>query len=460
MRLCKAYKQGILLNLNRVLKVDWVIEKAIEILRERALCDRCLGRLFARLGYGWSNKERGDAIKRLIVMELHRRIQKGDKDAENLFIEIAPNIGYQAQGLYKLLTGKDLEAKPCSICNNALEKIIEDSVTKALDLLKAYDIKRFVVGVKLEKNIEEMEEDLKRRYGLEFGESIKSEIRREIGKKIQALESSIKVNFENPEATVLVYFPSGKVDIVVNSLLISGRYWKRGRMISQAYWPTPQGPKYYSVEQALWPLLRLTGGERVILHAAGREDVDARMIGTGRPAIIEIKVPRKRNVDFNLARKIILKESNGLIDFEFCSEARRRDISLYKEESKSHKKVYRALVISEDALSLDDLKKLKEEFSGRMILQRTPKRVLHRRPDILRRKKVYGVSCTLIDKNVMECLIVAEGGLYVKELISGDDGRTTPSFSEVLGKGLACVELDVLGVENHELLTLCQASRD
>ena len=455
----RSISRGLFSTSNWVSKVNLIIEKAIEILKERPLCDRCLGRLFARLGYGWSNKERGDAIKRLIVMEFHRRIQKENEDVKKLFIEIAPNIGYQAQGLYKLLTGKDLKVRSCSICNNVLEEIIEGSVTKAIDLLRAYDIKRFVVGVRLERDIEKIEEDLKRRYGLEFGESIKSEIRREIGKKIQALESSIKVNFEKPEATVLVHFPSGQVDIVINSLLISGKYWKRGRMISQAYWPTPQGPKYYSVEQALWPLLRLTGGERVILHAAGREDIDARMVGTGRPAIVEIKVPRKRNIDFNLARKIILKESKGLIDFEFCGEARRRDISLYKEESKSHKKVYRALIVSEGALDLNDLEKLKEEFNGRMILQRTPSRVLHRRPDILRRKKVYEVSCTLIDKSIMECLIMAEGGLYIKELISGDDGRTTPSFSEVLNKSLTCVELDVLGVEDHELLTFCQTSR-
>ncbi|WP_062662884.1 hypothetical protein [Aeropyrum camini] len=68
------------------------------------------------------------------------------------------------------------------------------------------------------------------------------------------------MDFDNPEATLLVEFPGGGVEIQVNSLLYRGRYWKLGRNISQAYWPTPEGPRYFSVEQALWPMLKLTGG--------------------------------------------------------------------------------------------------------------------------------------------------------------------------------------------------------
>ncbi len=427
--------------------MEEIVRKAIEVLKEYPLCDRCLGRLFARLGYGWNNKERGDAIKRLIVMTLHKRILENDEEAKRTFIEIAPNIGRQAADLYKLITGKELEVKSCSICNSSLEKFIEESAEKALALLKAYDIEGFVVGTKIDKNIEELEELIKRKHGIIYGESIKSEIRREIGKRIQVLDETRKASFENPQATVLVYFPSGKVDISVNSLLIAGRYWKRGRLISQAYWPTPEGPKYYSVEEALWILLKLTGGERVILHAAGREDVDARMLGTGRPAIVEIKVPRKRKIDFSLARDLIKKSSRNFVDFEFCDLARRRDVALYKEESSRHRKIYKALIVSEDLITKEDLEVLSAEFRNRLILQRTPKRVLHRRPDVLRRKKVFEVICKHMNSNVIECLIETEGGLYVKELVSGDEGRTTPSFSEVLGKVLECVELDVIGVE-------------
>jgi tRNA pseudouridine synthase 10 len=437
--------------MRRLKNVD-PVDKAIEVLSKYPLCDRCLGRLFARLGYGWTNKERGDAIKRLVVMRFHERILKNDPEAKELFIKIAPNIGEQASGLYKLLTGKELEIRRCYICGNRLDEFIKEKAKEALTLLKAYDIDKFVVGVKVEKDIIEAEESLRREFGLEYGESIKSEIRREIGKMIQSLDPQRRAYFEAPQATVLVHFPSGEIEINVNSLLLAGRYWKIGRMISQAYWPTPQGPKYYSIEQALWPLMRITGGERVVLHAAGREDVDARMLGTGRPAIVEVKAPRRRKFDNEKAEEMVFKESKGFVKVKICGTARRRDITMYKEESSLHRKFYKALIVSEEPLRQEELEKLSQELRDRIIMQRTPLRVLHRRPDILRRKKVYEVSCTLLSDNIAECLIEAEGGLYIKELVDGDEGRTTPSFKEILNKDVRCIELDVVGVEGPSFI--------
>ena len=43
---------------------------------------------------------------------------------------------------------------------------------------------------------------------------------------------------------------------------------------------------------------------------------------------------------------------------------------------------------------------------------------------------------------IVEC----EGGLYIKELISGDEGRSKPSVSEILGIDAQCIQLDVLEV--------------
>src|SRR3989442_13830033 len=37
------------------------------------------------------------------------------------------------------------------------------------------------------------------------------------------------------------------------------------------------------------------------MHGMGREDVDARMLGRGRPFIVEIKEPRKRRIDLEAA---------------------------------------------------------------------------------------------------------------------------------------------------------------
>ena len=47
---------------------------------------------------------------------------------------------------------------------------------------------------------------------------------------------------------------------------------------------------------------------------------------------------------------------------------------------------------------------------------------------------------------MLELLIECEGGLYIKELISGDENRSKPSVSEILGTSARCVQLDVMHV--------------
>ncbi len=423
-----------------------LLKTVLTAIKKYPLCDRCLGRMTARLGYGWSNSQRGDAIKRFIIMHLHWKIREGDDKSKEIFVEIAPNIGSQAAGLYRKITGEDLKARDCYICGNILDGFLDNVIEDAEALLKAFDIRKFVVGVRLSNDVAEREEEVKRVAGFPYGESIKSEIRRELGKTLQA-RGAAQVDFDDPEAMIIVEFPSGEVDIQVNSLLVKGRYRKLARNISQAYWPGPEGPRYFSIEEALTPILSVTGGERVVIHAAGREDVDARMLGRGRPLIVEVKVPRKRRVPLEKLEAEANRGGRGLVEFKFEGYARRREVSEYKSEDARLTKVYRALIHVDGGVSEEELRRVEEELRGRVILQRTPKRVLHRRPDILRRRRVFEISCKSLQAGLAECMVRAEGGLYIKELVSGDDGRTTPSISEIIGRNAVCLELDVLMVE-------------
>ena len=43
-------------------------------------------------------------------------------------------------------------------------------------------------------------------------------------------------------------------------------------------------------------------------------------------------------------------------------------------------------------------------------------------------------------------IIKTQGGLYIKELISGDEGRSQPNISELLNNKSICEELDVIEV--------------
>jgi len=89
---------------------------------------------------------------------------------------------------------------------------------------------------------------------------------------------------------------------------------------------------------------------------------------------------------------------------------------------------------------------LKLIYDKQNLQQRTPLRVSHRRADKIREKKIFRVEGKFIKPNVSEFIVEAQGGTYIKELISGDNGRTTPSFSDIYGFSLECKKLDVLKI--------------
>ena len=56
------------------------------------------------------------------------------------------------------------------------------------------------------------------------------------------------------------------------------------------------------------------------------------------------------------------------------------------------------------------------------------------------------IQYEIIDSKTIKLIIKGQGGLYIKELISGDEERTQPNVSQVLGTSARCMELDVLEV--------------
>ena len=65
---------------------------------------------------------------------------------------------------------------------------------------------------------------------------------------------------------------------------------------------------------------------------------------------------------------------------------------------------------------------------------------------MIRVKNVLDLSYEIIDDKTFSMTIKTEGGLYIKELISGDDGRSHPNVSEILGLNAKCAQLDVIEV--------------
>ena len=82
--------------------------------------------------------------------------------------------------------------------------------------------------------------------------------------------------------------------------------------------------------------------------------------------------------------------------------------------------------------------------------QKTPIRVLHRRPLATRERTIYSMSVQLInagDRRHFLLFLKTQAGTYIKEFVHGDFGRTVPSLGNLLQTECDILQLDVLAVE-------------
>jgi len=201
-----------------------------------------------------------------------------------------------------------------------------------------------------------------------------------------------------------------------------------------------------SVEEIVGnPILEITQGEKIAFHGAGREDVDARMLGLGRPFVIEIKKPKKRFINLRSLQKMINEKAIGRVQVSNLRFASKEVVRKLKK-SETAEKLYRVVVEADKPVSEKQLVKLQKSLAAASIKQQTPRRVLHRRADLIREKYIYKTKVKRLMPNSFEIRIRCQGGLYIKELVTGDEGRTMPSVAAILDIKAVPIELDVLGV--------------
>ncbi|GBF36077.1 tRNA pseudouridine(54/55) synthase Pus10 [Methanofervidicoccus abyssi] len=440
----------------------------IEILKSYPLCHRCFGRLYAKLLHT-SNYERGRSIKMTKAIELEsklydlkersggvERLKWGDVEEEIKKIKEELSYLYRS-GLTEIraIEGLEVDSSKCPWCKGIFqEKNLEKILEKTLKLLSEYEYDTFLVGTLLPKSIKKFEERIKTPYM----ESIKQEFNRTMG-KLLIEKTSKTVERENPDIVILINPYKKKVKLQITPVYIKGRYRKLVRGIPQTRWPCGYckgkgcekcnftGKKYTtSVEEIIaGPFMEAFKGKSEAFHGAGREDIDVRMLGDGRPFVLEIKEPKVRKVNLEEIGEKINK--SGMVEVLNLEYGTRKDIISFK--NKPHKKTYLALVECEEEVSDKELSELEKKLENLTVYQRTPQRVSHRRADLVRIRKVYKAWTERIDPKRFKLKVYCDGGLYIKELISGDDGRTSPSVSKILNKRCVCKELDVLKVHDE-----------
>jgi tRNA pseudouridine synthase 10 len=411
-----------------------MINELVKIL-DRKLCDQCLGRQISQLIYGLTNEERGRILRNTIAMMIDGKlIDYSNIDQNNFY-------GFKFRQNKEF--GKDMKKENCWLCNNLFDSL--DSMTKKAEIkLKKIDFNNFLVGSKVPDEILEREEKLWNETGIEYVESIKSEINREIGKKLGFLFNK-PTNFKTPDVVALADFVNKKVDLQINSLYILGYYQKLARGIPQSKWGTPGKYRTSVQEIVAKPIMKATKGRNNAFHGMGREDVDARCLGW-RPFVIEITEPEKRFINL----KQIQKEINKTRKIKVNNLKFSNKFTVVRIKSEKGDKTYRLMVEFDKPIEKKDLKKLRGLIGT--ISQQTPVRVVHRRADMIRRRVVKEIKYKQISKKRIELTVKTNAGLYIKELVNGDDGRTKPSVSEILNVKATPKKLDVIKIESPKNL--------
>ncbi len=443
-----------------------ILDDALHMLEKYPLCDNCLGRQFALLARGVENETRGKTLKLTLTMQASSQNFSGASEGLGILKILAVN-GFSneaAEALRKL--GKrapKTEAKKCFLCDDKFREI--DMLSeKMLEKTAYYEYATFLVGVELPTEVEEREDEFKATLNVTYGESIRHEFGRVLGKRLEQQTGKL-VEFRKPDLAIIVNPFKGRVTLQVNPLFVAGRYRKLVRDIPQSKWFCSNcrgrgcekcggtGKLYSeSVEEIVSkPLVEAAEGEKSSFHASGREDIDARMLGSGRPFVVEISKPKKRSIDLAKVSEMINAEGEGRVQVSRLRFTT-RDVVRKLKRSESAQKEYRVLVEFGRDILEEELRILEQALTGTSIKQRTPLRVVHRRAELVREKYIYKVKVKKVAPKQAEMIVRCQGGLYVKELVSGDEGRTVPSVSQLLNTSATTLKLDVMKVIVKDLV--------
>ncbi|HOS81615.1 MAG TPA: tRNA pseudouridine(54/55) synthase Pus10 [Methanolinea sp.] len=403
-----------------------VTDLALRILAYGEICDSCLGRFFGKLSHGLSNRERGRALRIAVFLQENRPFA---------------------------------EPATCWICGGLLSRVPEwaERVNRALQGL---EYEKFAIGTRVPPLVAESEEIVWSDLDLCHAEPLKSEMNREVGKAVARLTGKT-ADPASPDVVAILDIPGETVEVQVNPVFFCGRYCKLERGLPQTHWDCRAcrgagcekcgftGKQYPdSVEEIIGrPAIRLFSAENAILHGAGREDIDALMVGSGRPFVMEVVAPRIRSVDLRDLEDGINREAGGKVTVSIERWGKREDVEIIKS-AKGYKK-YRILVEIEGSYTQDELQSAIRALKGAKVNQRTPLRVAHRRADRVRERRVIDIRALGEENGRVILEITGEAGLYIKELVSGDQGRTQPSLSGILGRPARVCQLDVVYVQGN-----------
>ncbi|MFA6319711.1 MAG: tRNA pseudouridine(54/55) synthase Pus10 [archaeon] len=318
-------------------------------------------------------------------------------------------------------------------------ELLEILFSKIKEVLGQVEFSTFGLGVSWPQAMDDAEKS-----------HLKFILQTELIKKIES-ELSKRLGDSLPDVYFLIDFKKKLVLIKIRPVYVVGNYCKYSREIAQTeyfcnkcrgagcwYCNNTGHFSGESVEQLITKsFVNHFGAKLLIMHGAGREDLDVLMLGKGRPFVAELVMPKKRIADLKEIELEINSECKGKVSInslEFCDLSK---VSAVKDAF--HDKIYTAFIVCKDKFDLNNLS-LNKEIN---VLQYTPSRVEKRRAKLKREKKVTLLNVVRISDNELVLTLKTSHGTYVKEFISSDHNKTNPSISSMLKTNCTCALLDV-----------------
>lgn len=344
----------------------------------------------------------------------------------------------------------------CPLCENLFEDV-DNIVERITEQTGELDHGSLQIGVHVPKDLIQEEDRIRTRHGATGSRPLKASFSDAVQAGITSRMAGIEFVKERPDLMILIDCLTLRVDVDIRPVFIYGRYRKLGRGIPQTRWPCRAcrgraegceacegtGLQYPdSVQDLIGEPFRLAlSADDTSFHGMGREDIDVRCLGRGRPFVLELKRPRIRRTD--LDEIVAAVNANSAEKIEICDLrwSNRSEVSRVKEtrSEKSYTIRFRIEDPPEESAIIASISSL----SGVTLEQQTPKRVSHRRADKKRKRKVVSIDKISVEGNEVQFSVRCEAGTYVKELVHSDEGRTVPSVTSVLERPCEVIWLDV-----------------
>ena len=374
-----------------------ILPIANQILKKYDLCDNCLGRLFSKKLHLSSNKLLGKKLKK------NRR-----------------------------------STQKCHICKNIFDNL-DYFLKMMIDASSNYSFKSFSIGTTVKPSIIDRDDNLRSNFKLKGIDGIKTDITKELGKLFSKKTKHLVTNHD-PEASFTINLKDESCTIRSRPIVLSGRYTKTVRNISQRQKPcdncSGKGCRichfhgisdFDSVEGIISNyIFEKLGGTTAKFTWIGGEDKSSLVLGSGRPFFVKLQNPNKRN----LRKTTKSFDSLKIFDMKLVDDYPKKPVKFISS--------IKVNITSRSDVDTKILKKLKILSNSQVIVNEPSGKSSE--------KKIFSSSHKKTSKNSFSLSLKAEGGLPIKRFVNGDDG-ILPNISKILGISCICQEFDFLDVK-------------